>query len=755
MRKFLLLILLAIGVQAVSNNAYANECRDIAIIFARGSGQNASNDPRELEPEEETFFDSIEANAELVGLTVKKSKLDYPAVPAGLPTTKNLSQEVQKAFNTIEAEWSATRDLGGNYRNSVTNGNANLKGQLKKEILACPEQKYILGGYSQGAHVVGDVIQELEPAILERITFVALFGDPKYKYDSYAAIGETQAINRSPQPILEARESDFPLAMQGKIASYCLPNDFICEGFGAWFGTSGRTPLSTSHDQYPAQHIPNAAARAIARYLYDESINLPPQMHQHLIKESSNGQLDVMFALDVSSSMHGALKQFSEDFSEYLAHLPPYEDVRVGLSTYCDHNTHNNVLLPLGVHTASAFSRAIKIAETCHGGDKKEGVNTGMMFAMNSQEWRYGASKMLIVIANGGMHEVDYVTGYTAEDVRRTALAIDPVEIYPLILGGGTQWRNGYRPLEQINDRMQQSALSPANFELFMAAYTNEPLVVVSPHQTSYVGVPTHFSAAGSVAPNEQITKYQWDWGNDGIYDFESPTPHATHTFTSAFDGFVTVRVVTESGLSKLGTPFVTVLDTPPPLATTVPPSSVELRQVGEAMQLQWAVPQDVPVAVLSMNGELLAVVPGTHNSMHFTNGLNHGQELQVQLVAIGQGGPSEPVASNRSIYQQVEPADVTSNNSPDIELIAASSVNSAVTRNTTQFESQKVTATSDDATPETAQAAPDAETNERPQEVAGFSEEHPPNSWWVWLLASGAMLLALLVSRRRAYARE
>lgn len=45
-----------------------------------------------------------------------------------------------------------------NYASSSAAGTAALKAQLTSQVAACPSQKIVLVGYSQGAHVIGDTL---------------------------------------------------------------------------------------------------------------------------------------------------------------------------------------------------------------------------------------------------------------------------------------------------------------------------------------------------------------------------------------------------------------------------------------------------------------------------------------------------------------------------------------------------------------------------------------------------------------------
>lgn len=79
-----------------------------------------------------------------------------------------------------------------NYNSSSLQGINALKTQLTSEVTNCPNEKIVLLGYSQGAHVVLDVIgggqggslgtatAPISSTISSHVTAVATFGDPRH-----------------------------------------------------------------------------------------------------------------------------------------------------------------------------------------------------------------------------------------------------------------------------------------------------------------------------------------------------------------------------------------------------------------------------------------------------------------------------------------------------------------------------------------------------------------------------------------------
>jgi cutinase len=111
------------------------------------------------------------------------------AIAARLPVRVSYTELVYPAtFEHFEAGYPARFDLG----ESPAEGVAALVGLLNRSCKECPERRYVLLGYSQGAQVVGDalvrpeerlagrVAGEVSPEASERITAVVLFGNPRF-----------------------------------------------------------------------------------------------------------------------------------------------------------------------------------------------------------------------------------------------------------------------------------------------------------------------------------------------------------------------------------------------------------------------------------------------------------------------------------------------------------------------------------------------------------------------------------------------
>jgi cutinase len=168
----------------------AEPCPDVEVVFARGTDQ-----PPGIGDIGDNFVDALRARLGPKSLTVYP--VDYPA-----------TLSFPRAVDGIS-------DAGAHIQQTAAN---------------CPKTQMVLGGYSQGAAVMGFVTanqvpdgarigQDLQPMpaeVANHVAAVALFGKPASQFMSM--------INQPPVTIGPLYEP--------KAIELCIPNDPICAGSG-------------------------------------------------------------------------------------------------------------------------------------------------------------------------------------------------------------------------------------------------------------------------------------------------------------------------------------------------------------------------------------------------------------------------------------------------------------------------------------------------------------------------------------------
>jgi len=81
-----------------------------------------------------------------------------------------------------------------------------------------------------------------------------------------------------------------------------------------------------------------------------------------------------------------------------------------------------------------------------------------------------------------------------------------------------------------------------------------------------FAGEPIFFNASESFVYDDYITKYEWDWDNDGEYDENHKIPTATHVFEEEGYKYVTLKVLDNNSRNDIKTEVIRVvfLNSPP-----------------------------------------------------------------------------------------------------------------------------------------------------------------------------------------------
>jgi hypothetical protein len=117
----------------------------------------------------------------------------------------------------------------GEYATSIREGIDGLKMLLATRAVDCPGQGIVLFGYSQGALVINQALNELPSATLSRVARVGLVADPARV--GWSAVNFGSASYRTNGIAVDARiapERDLPQAVRARAESLCDDGDPIC-----------------------------------------------------------------------------------------------------------------------------------------------------------------------------------------------------------------------------------------------------------------------------------------------------------------------------------------------------------------------------------------------------------------------------------------------------------------------------------------------------------------------------------------------
>jgi cutinase len=203
--------------------ASAAPCADVQVIFARGTFE-----PVGIGATGESFVDSL--RSQVGATTVDVYPVNYPA-----------SLDFATAADGVIDASNEVRDTAAN----------------------CPHTRMVLGGYSQGAAVIGyitaDAIPDgftlpdgitgpMAPSLATHVAAVALFGKP--------STGFLNIIDRDAPPITIGH------LYTAKAIDLCIPEDPVCAPAGNNTGVHGLYAVNGMTDQaatFTARHLPTRA----------------------------------------------------------------------------------------------------------------------------------------------------------------------------------------------------------------------------------------------------------------------------------------------------------------------------------------------------------------------------------------------------------------------------------------------------------------------------------------------------------------
>lgn len=431
---------------AESKTASAAQCPALKIIFARGSGGIRWEDSNYL-----SFKNSITEKLDRFDIDYEVEDLDYPAI----------GMNIDSIWSVLGAYFGS----GDSYEFGMS-VDAGINGLIDSVNNRCPNTRYVLGGYSQGAMVVSKALHSLNA---DKIIYAATFGDPKIYLPEgeglipAACYEENLSDYRMYVPDCRAFEGLLgsyrpyqPTAYVGKLGTWCNKYDIFC---------SSHFSLD-SHVSYVEDNLYEDASKVIAAKVLDA----------FGVEQKLYSAHDTAFLIDSTGSMSGLIDKYKEEalnlakqtldnggrvaLYDYRDLKDPYSPVK-----HCDFETCN-------IETFQAGFNEIKVDG---GGDEKESLLSASFNVMRELKWKYGSTKSLVVLTDNGYHNPD-IDGVKLEDVVKLSKEIDPVNIYVVTT---PQQETAYDTLSTATGGMVASSASDLNLvtNTIMERYDSLPKV--------------------------------------------------------------------------------------------------------------------------------------------------------------------------------------------------------------------------------------------------------------------------------------
>ena len=400
-RYFLMTLPLLFSISAPSLAIATKDCPDLKVVFARGSGGERWEDKNYL-----AFKSAVGNKLKTTKLKYEFVDLDYPAVGIG----------IDKLGVTLGAFFGA----GDAYEfgESVNTGVKNLTKTVNNT--SCPQTKYVLGGYSQGAMVVSKSLANLKA---DKVIYAATFGDPKiYLPEGKGLIppacsGKNLSRYRMYVPDCQAYKGMLgayipyePSGLAGKVGTWCNKRDAFCSSH-----------LNVNdHLGYISDNLYEDASKVI----FDKVAKT------YNIKNTISSPHDTAILIDSSGSMASMIEQYKDEALR-LAKETLDAGGRVALYDYRDLDDPYTPVehCDFSTCTLEKFQNSLVRIQTDGGGDDPESLLSAAFHAMSSLKWKYGATKSLVVLTDANFLAPDR-DGMTFDEVVSLSKKIDPVNFY-------------------------------------------------------------------------------------------------------------------------------------------------------------------------------------------------------------------------------------------------------------------------------------------------------------------------------------
>lgn len=383
--------------------AHAEGCPDVKIIFVRGSGGERYNTDHYL-----AFKSAMENKLNTSSLRYEIDDLDYPAIGVGVD---NLDVTIGAFLGGGEAYA---------FGDSVKTGVKNLVSAVKTDT--CKSTKYVFAGYSQGALVVPTALSQINS---DKVIYSALFGDPKiYLPEGFGPVpaacsGKNLSAYRVYVPdcqafigLLGARTPYVSAGYDGKIGTWCNRYDIFC---------SSHYSVS-SHTAYATDGIYEDASKLIFSKIA-QAFNF---------KNKYTSPHDTAILIDSTGSMSSLISKYRNEALR-LAEKTLNAGGRVALYDYRDLADPYEPVEGCNFETCTleTFAAALDAITIEGGGDDPESLLSASFQVMKKLNWRFGATKSLVILTDAGFHSPD-LDGTTFYNVKKLSQQIDPVNFYVL-----------------------------------------------------------------------------------------------------------------------------------------------------------------------------------------------------------------------------------------------------------------------------------------------------------------------------------
>lgn len=533
-----------------------NNCNDIIFIFARGSGEklNGINYTEFKNRIEENISDSsLKYDFYELGSS-EQNGYQYPAIAIGFDTFDH-------TVTTIGAKVSAGNAY--TFGDSVKTGEEELRAYIGSINSTCKNTKFVLGGYSQGGLVLSNAIKNIDA---DKIIYTATLGDPKlYLPEGYgdnpdACHGKNLSPYRAYVPdcktyqgLLGQNNPYQPTGYENKLGAWCNYLDIMCsKNFFILNPIKG-------HVSYISDGLYDKLAKVINNKLAE---NFPDKLEKVEVNLSTH---DVAILIDSTGSMSGLIEKYKAEALR-LAKEAIEMDGRIALYEYRDLSDPFEPVQHCSFETCTleTFEEELNSIKTSGGGDALESAMSASLKVLDTEKWKLGATKTIVLLTDAGYHPID-IDKVSFHQVVRRSLEIDPVNFYIITPPNNI---SNYTELAEATGGKVFSSVN--EIDLSTIHIMERPTAILN--NTEYKGLINDeivFDASSSFS-SSKIVSYEWDLDGDGIFESISETPIISKTYSEPINSYIQIKITDENGLFSTMSAPISIIEAPNAATTTL-----------------------------------------------------------------------------------------------------------------------------------------------------------------------------------------
>lgn len=658
--------------------ARAASCTDLKIIFARGSGEKLGD------VSYQDWRSSLSEQLATTHVSYSFYELGSESHGGARYSAVAVSGTASGFGNLLGAYISA--GTGFDFGKSVDAGRQELQAYIAETSRQCPQTKFVLGGYSQGAMLISGLLPVLDDA---RIIYAATFGDPKLYLPEGAGNRPVacQGKNlsnyrayvsdcRAYEGILGSYRPYQAPEYHNKLGTWCNAKDIMCSS-GLNLG---------DHTDYTTKGLYKNAAQTIRAKVKQ---TWPEKFSSNDPVDTAKSPHDLAIILDVGGAMIFERLATYKAVARRLGNEHFSQGGRVALYYYAGTDKINTTQICDLSCSPAEFNRYLDgLNGLLSSGERYRSGLSALKTAMNELEWQVGATKSAVLLTAMPYSPRDR-DGTTLQDVIDLSLTIDPVNVY--------SFADGYN-LYDYNQALSVGTNGKVYYldelDIAIDEIIGRPVATLALEEYSGI-VGEEFVFDASDAGHASTVRYDWDLDADGSFEVQNSQPKITHIYQQPTAGFVQVKLTDASGYSSTMSAKLDVRATAPTLPiveiTKVTPDSADTYhfQLSGSAEKVLVVVDEAPLGYIDFTKQrditITDLAPGTQvRFVAFVSNIGRGEASEYVIAWDEDGAAQSPSDSSRPSVRprptaSQNPATTQPNNTDDSKARIPSAPNTGV----------------------------------------------------------------------------